>query len=115
MNQCLRLKNILIHLLRYSTVSFIGEKMNAKALVRINFPTKKQMVTAFNAISPDVCKSVQTRSKLQLEKEGTFLVLEIEASDTVALRSALNAYLRWLDSIKNILLLLETWGSNSFS
>ena len=91
------------------------EKMNAKALIRINFLTEKQLMTAFDALLPEVTKSVQSRSKLHLEKDSTFLVIKIEASDAVALRSALNAYLRWMDSIKGILLLLENQGQNQLS
>jgi tRNA threonylcarbamoyladenosine modification (KEOPS) complex Pcc1 subunit len=91
------------------------EKMNAKALIRIDFLTEKQLVTAFYALLPEVTKSVQSRSKLHLEKNGTFLVIKIDASDTVALRSALNAYLRWIDSIKGILFLLENSGQNQLS
>jgi tRNA threonylcarbamoyladenosine modification (KEOPS) complex Pcc1 subunit len=89
--------------------------MNAKARIWINFLNEKQLMTAFNALLPEVTKSNPSRSKLHLEKEGAFLVLEIEASDTVALRSALNAYLRWTDSIKGILLLLENLGQNPLS
>jgi len=42
-----------------------------------------------------------------LAKEGSFLILKIEAKDTVALRAALNAYLRWINSILNVFKTLE--------
>jgi tRNA threonylcarbamoyladenosine modification (KEOPS) complex Pcc1 subunit len=38
-----------------------------------------------------------------LEKDGLFLVLAVEAEDTVALRSTLNAYLRWINSAMNVI------------
>jgi tRNA threonylcarbamoyladenosine modification (KEOPS) complex Pcc1 subunit len=40
-------------------------------------------------------------------KEGEYLILKIEAKDTVALRAALNAYLRWINSILNVFQTLE--------
>ena len=43
-----------------------------------------------------------------LEKEGNFLVLNVEAKDTVALRAALNAYLRWIGSAVNVLETVES-------
>lgn len=89
--------------------------MNAKALIRIDFIGEKQLMTAFDALLPEVTKSVQSRSKLHLEKDGTFIVIKIEASDTTALRSALNAYLRWMDSIKDILLLMNNLEQNQLS
>ena len=41
-------------------------------------------------------------------KKEEFLILKIEAKDTVALRAALNAYLRWINSIFNVLGIIET-------
>jgi tRNA threonylcarbamoyladenosine modification (KEOPS) complex Pcc1 subunit len=43
------------------------------------------------------------RSRAKLEKEDNFLVLKVEAGDAVALRAALNAYLRWISSTLNVL------------
>jgi tRNA threonylcarbamoyladenosine modification (KEOPS) complex Pcc1 subunit len=42
-----------------------------------------------------------------LEREGDFLVLKVEAKDTVALRAALNAYLRWIGSTVKVLEVVE--------
>ena len=52
---------------------------------------------------PETEKPATTRSKVSLEKDGAFLVLRVEASDTVALRAALNAYLRWINSAVKVL------------
>jgi KEOPS complex subunit Pcc1 len=84
--------------------------MKDKALVRIDFLSENKCVTVYNALLPEVIKSVESRSTLHLEKDGTSLVLKIEASDTVALRSALNSYLRWIDSLNNVLSLLGNSG-----
>lgn len=84
--------------------------MRDKALVRIDFLSENKCVTVYKALLPEVTKSVESRSKLHLKKDGTSLVLKIEASDTVALRSALNSYLRWIDSLNNVLSLLGNSG-----
>jgi tRNA threonylcarbamoyladenosine modification (KEOPS) complex Pcc1 subunit len=42
-----------------------------------------------------------------LEKDGLFLVLAVDAEDTVALRSTLNAYLRWINSTVNVIDVVE--------
>ena len=81
--------------------------MNAKARIRLGFKTEKQVATVFNALSPETTKPSVTRSKVILEKEGTHLVLRVEATDTVALRAALNAYLRWISSLTSVLTVLE--------
>jgi tRNA threonylcarbamoyladenosine modification (KEOPS) complex Pcc1 subunit len=54
-------------------------------------------------LAPEAKKPVTTRARTVLEKEGNFLVLKVEAEDTVALRAALNAYLRWVGSMMNVL------------
>jgi tRNA threonylcarbamoyladenosine modification (KEOPS) complex Pcc1 subunit len=38
-----------------------------------------------------------------LEKDGLFLLLTVEAKDTVALRATLNAYMRWINSTINVI------------
>ena len=47
------------------------------------------------------------RSEASLKESGEFLVLEIGAKDSVALRAAVNAYLRWVDSTIKVLNVLE--------
>jgi tRNA threonylcarbamoyladenosine modification (KEOPS) complex Pcc1 subunit len=59
------------------------------------------------ALKPEVERSATMRSRAELEKDGAFLVLKVEARDTVALRAALNAYLRWISSVLDVLDVLE--------
>jgi KEOPS complex subunit Pcc1 len=61
----------------------------------------------FEALEPEVDKPVTMRSRAKLEKDDSFLVLKVEARDAVALRAALNAYLRWINSTLNVLEVLE--------
>lgn len=74
---------------------------------KVSFPNRRYLETVFKALEPEVRKSPTMRSRAFLEKEDTFLILKIEANDTVALRAAVNAYLRWIDSIRNVLGVLE--------
>lgn len=81
--------------------------MRAKAILRLKFPSERHLEIVFSALKPEVDKPATLRSKAVLEKEGTFLILKVEAKDTVALRAALNAYLRWINSASNVLEVLK--------
>lgn len=81
--------------------------MKANALMRLKFPSERHLKIVFEALQPEVRKPLTMRSRAKLEKENTFLILKIEAKDTVALRAAVNAYLRWINSMTNILEVLE--------
>ena len=77
--------------------------MKAKAAVRLRFSDEKQLRAIADALLPEVERQVGVRSKTKLATEGLFLVLTVEAEDTVALRAALNSYLRWVNSAVNAL------------
>lgn len=82
--------------------------MKAKAVARLKFPSEKQLDIVFKALEPEVKRPATMRSRTTLKKDGALLVLNVEARDTVALRAALNAYLRWINSILSVLEVLET-------
>jgi len=75
--------------------------MKTSALIRLKFSSEKQLETVLRALEPEVKKPSTMRSSAALKKEGRFLVLNVKAKDTVALRATLNAYLRWINSIMN--------------
>jgi len=81
--------------------------MKATAVVRLRFSSEKRLEIVFEALEPEVDKPVTMRSRAKLEKDDSFLVLKVEARDAVALRAALNAYLRWINSTLNVLEVLE--------
>lgn len=81
--------------------------MKRNAVVRMRFPSQRHLDTVFKALEPEAKTPPTDRSRATLEKEAVSLVLQIEARDTVALRAAANAYLRWIDSIMKILTVLE--------
>jgi tRNA threonylcarbamoyladenosine modification (KEOPS) complex Pcc1 subunit len=85
----------------------LGIHLKAQAAVRLPFETKKQLLALLTALKPEVERQVGTRSTVALTADGLILVLFIKAEDTVALRAALNAYLRWINSASTVLNALE--------
>jgi tRNA threonylcarbamoyladenosine modification (KEOPS) complex Pcc1 subunit len=81
--------------------------IRAKATIRLKLPSNKQLTTLLSALKPEADASATRRATVKLEKDGSFLVLTVEAEDTVALRSTLNAYLRWVNSVVNVINLVE--------
>jgi tRNA threonylcarbamoyladenosine modification (KEOPS) complex Pcc1 subunit len=79
---------------------------NAKATIHLKFPSDKQLTTLLKALTPEANAPATRRAKVKLKKDGLFLTLTVEADDTVALRSTLNAYLRWIASIVNVISLV---------
>ncbi len=56
-----------------------------------------------DSLKPEIEHPYTVRSGANLKKEGIFLILEIEAEDTVALRALLNAHIRLINSMLNVL------------
>ena len=81
--------------------------MKATAIVRLKFPSEKRLEIVFKSLKPEADRPATMRSRAKMERDGNFLVLKVEARDTVALRAALNAYLRWINSTLNVLEVLE--------
>jgi tRNA threonylcarbamoyladenosine modification (KEOPS) complex Pcc1 subunit len=81
--------------------------LKAVATVRLRFSSEKQLAALVDALKPEIKKHITTRSEVTLVKDSLFLVLTVEAKDTVALRATLNAYLRWISSTVNVLEALE--------
>lgn len=81
--------------------------MKAKAVLRLKLPSKESLEIVYKALTPEVEKPATTRSRANLNVDGDFLVLNVEARDTVALRAALNAYLRWISTCTLLLKTLE--------
>jgi tRNA threonylcarbamoyladenosine modification (KEOPS) complex Pcc1 subunit len=81
--------------------------IGTKAFVRIKFDSQKQLFTLLEALTPETKAQVTKRANVTIESEGLFLVLTVEANDTVALRATLNAYLRWINSMINVMQVVE--------
>jgi tRNA threonylcarbamoyladenosine modification (KEOPS) complex Pcc1 subunit len=81
--------------------------MKAKATVRLRLSSEKQLTTILDALAPEAARPVNVRAKAVLERDGEFAVLTVEAEDSVALRAALNAYLRWIGSTVKVIETVE--------
>ncbi len=77
--------------------------MNVNATVRLTFESGKKLKSLMDALTPEVKRQVGVRSKVTMVANRHSLVLNVEAEDTVALRAALNTYLRWVNSTLNVL------------
>jgi tRNA threonylcarbamoyladenosine modification (KEOPS) complex Pcc1 subunit len=80
--------------------------MKAGATVRLKLHSEQKLQTILTSLEPET-DSPTSRSRVSLTREGDYLLLKVEAKDTVALRAALNAYLRWINSILNVFQTLE--------
>jgi len=81
--------------------------VRAKADIRLKFQTEQQLKTLLDALTPEARATVTRRANVKLQKDGLFFVLTVDADDTVALRSTLNAYLHWINSTVSIIGVLE--------
>ena len=81
--------------------------MKAKATVRLRFASEEHLKMVLSAIGPEANNLATRRARTTLENENNSLVLNVEADDTVALRASLNAYLRWISSILDVLEVLK--------
>jgi len=81
--------------------------MRTRCECKIPFPDKRYLEIVFTALKPELKKPATIRSRASLVKENELLVLKIETTDTTALRATLNAYLRWISSVVNVLDVLK--------
>ncbi len=82
--------------------------MRASAKIVCLFPRKENLEIVLRALRPEVEKPAAVRSIVSLAGKNGYLVLRVKAKDTVALRATLNAYLRWIGSVINVLDVLES-------
>jgi tRNA threonylcarbamoyladenosine modification (KEOPS) complex Pcc1 subunit len=75
----------------------------AQATLRLKFSDQKQLATLLAALTPEVAVSQTHRAHVTLGAEDCFLVLSVDAQDTVALRATLNAYLHWINSTLDVI------------
>jgi tRNA threonylcarbamoyladenosine modification (KEOPS) complex Pcc1 subunit len=82
--------------------------MKAEAEVEIAFPLPRMGQIIAEAIHPELENSPAERSEVRLiVEENGKITLYISATDTSALRAALNSYLRWISAITKTLKIFE--------
>jgi KEOPS complex subunit Pcc1 len=80
----------------------MNSTVKAQAIIRIPFSKRNNLKIAFKALEPEISESTMTRSQTILKKEDSHLIINIDAQDTVALRAAINTYLRLISSIFSV-------------
>ena len=75
--------------------------------MQLKFQSQRQLASLLDALTPESKAPVTRRANVRLNQDGFFLVLSVDADDTIALRSTLNAYLRWINATLNVLEILE--------
>jgi len=76
--------------------------MKAHASVRLKFSSQKQLQVVMESLKPETEQSTTSRSEVQLSADGLCLVLVFKATDTSALRAAVNSYLRLVGVAMNL-------------
>jgi tRNA threonylcarbamoyladenosine modification (KEOPS) complex Pcc1 subunit len=76
--------------------------MKASATILIKISSDEHLLSLLEALGPET-KRLGNRSKVNIDRDGSFFILNAEAKDTVALRGTLNTYLRWIGSTVNSL------------
>ncbi len=74
--------------------------MECVGKLRFSFPSAKKALEAKKALGKGGPKT--ERSKVNVSVKGKQLVVEISATDTVALRAAMNTYLRHMKVIEEL-------------
>ncbi|MCL2134888.1 MAG: hypothetical protein FWH37_04960 [Candidatus Bathyarchaeota archaeon] len=81
--------------------------IKAGVSVCIDFCSFTQLAVVVTALKPEVNSPITHRANVDLQVYNCSLVLMISAEDTVALRATVNAYLRWIASIINVVEVIE--------
>lgn len=81
--------------------------MKAQAIVRLKFSSEKQLNVVLQALKPETETSSTHRSNVHVTTEDQSLVLDFMATDTSALRAAMNSYLRLISVAMNLQNLIE--------
>jgi len=79
-----------------------------RAFIKVQLPSEEMAKIVFEALNPETMSSPTPRSKVEIAIEGKRIMLTINARDTTALRAAVNAYLRWINSIRKVLEMLQS-------
>ncbi|MEM3070240.1 MAG: KEOPS complex subunit Pcc1 [Candidatus Bathyarchaeia archaeon] len=81
----------------------------ASARIWIETPQDITRIIA-EALKPEAETPSSSRSRVNLQPFTGGLLVEVEASDTAALRAAMNSYLHWIGEIMDILERLSDKG-----
>ena len=82
--------------------------MKSRIVVRLNFPSEERLKIVLGALEPETRTPPSPRSRVKVEGRGSSLILSFEATDTSALRAAVNSYLRWVSLVNDMCSALDS-------
>jgi len=82
--------------------------MKSHIIIRLDFPSEERLKIVLDALKPETRTPPSPRSRVKADGTDNTLVLNFEATDTSALRAAVNSYLRWVSLVKNMCSALDT-------
>jgi len=82
--------------------------MKSRIVVRLNFPSEERLKIVLSALEPETRTPPSPRSRVKVEGRGSNLTLSFKATDTSALRAAVNSYLHWVSLVNNMCSTLDS-------
>jgi len=82
--------------------------MKSRIVVRLNFPSEERLKIVLGALEPETTTPSSPRSRVKVEGRDNKLILSFEATDTSALRAAVNSYLRWVSLVNDMCSALDS-------
>jgi len=76
--------------------------MKSHIVVRLDFPSEERLKIVLDALKPETRTPPSPRSRVKVDGTGNTLILNFEATDTSALRAAVNSYLRWVSLVNDM-------------
>jgi len=77
-------------------------KVKNECFIKIDFDNDFVAELMFKALSPETLTVIFERVKVFLYLKGHSLLIELSALDTVALRAAINSWLRWISTLEKV-------------
>jgi len=89
-------------------MKMFNEGLIKKASAEIHVMVPEELVEAvIDALRPEVESPSSERSSTDVRRGVDGIVISTEASDTTAMRAAVNSYLRWVQGMLNMLSKIE--------
>ncbi len=75
----------------------------AEAKFKLDVGSEDLAEVIFRALEPEVESQPSPRVTVRLDLDGRFILVELKADSTAALRAAVNSYLRWISAVSRSL------------
>lgn len=86
----------------------------AYATLRIRYPSEREAEATYRAICPETKAILRYRTKVNVSRNGEYVMLTFEARDTTALRASINSYLSWIIALKSVYDLIKMGGNKGW-